>query len=113
MLPADMENYLSEISRVLKPNGRCLITYFLLNSEVQELIKEGKSFHKFAYELDGCRVEFEDAPENAVAYDESYVRNLYSKYGFSISNPIHYGSWCNRKDGQSWQDMVFAIKVDH
>ena len=33
MLPHDMENYLSEISRVLRNNGRCLITYYLLNEE--------------------------------------------------------------------------------
>lgn len=33
MLPPDMEHYLDEIVRVLKPTGRCLITMFLLNAE--------------------------------------------------------------------------------
>jgi len=33
ILPQDLKNYFSEISRVLKRNGRCLITFFLLNKE--------------------------------------------------------------------------------
>ena len=33
MLPNDMENYLSEISRVLKNDGRCLITFLLINED--------------------------------------------------------------------------------
>jgi len=33
MLPQDMENYFSEIARILKRNGRCLMTFFLLNEE--------------------------------------------------------------------------------
>ena len=32
MLSKDVENYLSEISRVLKKDGRCFISYFLLDS---------------------------------------------------------------------------------
>jgi len=43
MFTPDMENYLKEISRVLKPGGRCFITYFLLNNESEKLIKTGKS----------------------------------------------------------------------
>ena len=38
MLSADMENYLKQIARVLKPGGRCLITYFLLNPESAKLM---------------------------------------------------------------------------
>lgn len=38
MLPEDIENYLSEIARVLKKGGRFLITFFLLNKESLELI---------------------------------------------------------------------------
>ncbi len=43
MLPQDMENYLSEIARVLKSDGRVFITYFLLNPESLELIRANAS----------------------------------------------------------------------
>lgn len=49
MFPPDVEHYLDEISRVLKPGGRCLCTYFLLNDESLAHIAEGKSAHNFQH----------------------------------------------------------------
>ena len=40
-IPPRIENYFSEVVRVLKRHGRCLITYILLNPESLELI-DGK-----------------------------------------------------------------------
>jgi SAM-dependent methyltransferase len=111
MLPEDMENYLSEVARVLTVGGRLFVTYFLLNAESLKLIEEKSSFHNFEYELEGCRVERENVPEYAVAYNESAIRSLYRKYGLSISEPIYYGFWCGRKNGLSWQDIIIATRV--
>jgi SAM-dependent methyltransferase len=110
MLRPDVENYLAEVARVLKSNGRCLITYFLLNPDAWKLINEGLSYHNFRYELPGCYVESADTPEAVVGYDESIIRGLYRKYGLNISEPILYGTWCQRADGLSWQDMIIATK---
>jgi SAM-dependent methyltransferase len=52
MLPRDMDNYLAEVSRVLKQGGNCLITYFLLNQESLEMIKNNKSLVPFEYKLE-------------------------------------------------------------
>ena len=49
MLPKDIEHYFAEISRVLINKGRCLITFFLLNSESFNLIQQGKSTIDFKY----------------------------------------------------------------
>ena len=111
MLPRDMENYLSEMTRVLKQGGRCLITYFLLTPDSLELIERKVSSIAFRFELQGCRVENKDIPEAAVAYDESSIRELYQKYKMHISEPIHHGSWCGRKNGLSYQDIVVADKT--
>jgi len=110
MLPQDMEHYLSEVVRVLKPNKRCLITYFLINPTVRKLINEGVSHYSFKYELPGCRVESADTPEAVVGYDESSVRGLYAKYGLNITEPVLYGTW-SKPDGLSWQDMIISTKV--
>jgi len=63
MLPPDMENYLREITRVLKPGGRCLITNFLLNAASLKLIEEHASTIDFKGELDECREGNMEVPE--------------------------------------------------
>ena len=42
MLPDDVAHYLEEIGRVMKPGGRTMITWFLLNDEVERLLEEQK-----------------------------------------------------------------------
>ncbi|HEV2704984.1 MAG TPA: class I SAM-dependent methyltransferase [Pyrinomonadaceae bacterium] len=111
LLPQDMENYLSEVARVLRPGGRCLITYFLLTPDSLNFIGEKAGAFTFRYQFEGCRVEQEDVPEVAIAYDESRIRSLYEKYQLHISRPVCYGSWCGRTDGLSYQDIVVASKL--
>ena len=110
MLPPDLDNYLSEVARVLKPGGRCLITYFLLTPESLKLIEEKASSLAFSYELEGCRVENKDIPEAVVAYDETRIRALYEKHALNITEPIRYGSWCGRTNGLSYQDILLATR---
>jgi ubiquinone/menaquinone biosynthesis C-methylase UbiE len=111
MLPEDMENYSYEIARVLKKDGRCLITYFLINRESLELVNAKKSSLDFSYDLGKFRTVDANKPELAVGYDESFILNLYDKYGLKIKGPIHYGSWCGRREFLSYQDIVIAIKA--
>ena len=110
MLPQDMENYLGEITRVLKTDGRCLITFFLLNEESLRLIEAGKSALDFRYDIGGCRTIDESNPESAIAYDEEFIRQLYEKHGLNIAEPIRYGSWCGREKFLSYQDIVIATR---
>lgn len=109
LLPADMENYLSETARVLKPGGRCLITYMLLNHESLSLIEAGKSRLEMRFKEDGYYTTDRRTPENAVGYEESRLRELHDAFGLEIVEPIHYGSWCGR-DGLDSQDIVVARK---
>lgn len=111
MLPNDMEHYFSEITRVLKPGGRCLITFFLLNDDSTMLINKKMGTYNFEYQMEGYRTVNKTNQEDAVAYDEMFIRGLYEKHGLEVSEPIHYGSWCGRKDFLSFQDMVVANKA--
>jgi ubiquinone/menaquinone biosynthesis C-methylase UbiE len=111
MLPLDVENYLSEISRVLKSGGRCIITFFILNQQSEKLIIEGQSTLNFHFTIQpGCKTTTENDPEAAIAYDEESVISLFEKYGLKINKPILYGSWCNRDNYLSYQDLIFAVK---
>lgn len=110
MLPQDMENYLYEITRVLKRNGRCFITFFLLNKESLQLINVGKSTFDFKYKFGKYRTIDINTPEDAVCYDEAFVLDLYEKYGLTIKKSFYYGSWCGRSNFLSYQDITIASK---
>lgn len=111
MLPQDMEKYLSEIARVLKPGGRCLITYFLLNNESLQLIGSNKSSLDFKHDLNGCLTINKDIPESAIAYNEEFIREIYDRHGLEIVRPILYGSWCGRENYLSYQDIIIANRI--
>lgn len=110
MLPCDLENYMSEISRVLKMDGRCLITYFLINQESLAFIGRKKSTIDFEFDLKGYYTANKEKPEAAIAYDEPSIRELHDKYGLNIQEPIRYGGWCGRSKFLSYQDIVISKK---
>ena len=110
MLPDDMEHYLNEIARVLRAGGRCLITFFLWNAEVAQLIENGKSHFVFGFDCGSYRLKDAASPESAVCYDQPYVLNLFEKYKLSTDLAIYYGEWCGRPNYESGQDMIVAWK---
>ncbi len=110
MLPQDIKNYIGEIKRVLKPDGKCLITFFLLNEESKKQIKSGKSLINFQYEVDGILTNNKDIAEDAIALEEEMVKNYFEQNDMEINEPIHYGSWSNRNKYLSFQDIVIVSK---
>jgi SAM-dependent methyltransferase len=111
LLPEDMEHYLAETSRVLRSGGKIFTTYFLLNHESIALSKSGRSALDFKFQGAWYHTIDNLKPESATAFEESFVRELYSKYRLKIVEPIQYGSWCGRNKYLSYQDVVIATKV--
>ena len=113
MMSEDVEHYLSEITRVLKRDGRCMITFLLLNPESSKLMELGLSSYDLRFGSDCCRFVDKDVPEATVAYEEAYVRAIYRRMGLGIVEPIRYGWWPGRKpaDCLNLQDIVIAHKV--
>ena len=110
MLPRELERYFSEITRVMKPGANCLITYFLLNDESRRCLAGRLAKQTLPFEMDGYFTSDKDSPEEAVGYDEGFVRGLYKKYGLTIVEPVNRGSWCGREKFLSYQDVVIARK---
>jgi ubiquinone/menaquinone biosynthesis C-methylase UbiE len=106
MLPDEIENYLNEIERVLKPGGRCLCTFFILDPA--EKI-ENPAF-RFPYDNGSYRTMSRDSRAANVAYQLDYLRaQVEEKRNFDILK-IQKGYWRkgNRDKEPEFQDiMVF------
>lgn len=105
MLPADMQHYLREISRVLKPGGKCICSFWLTDTTV------GKPYHRYS---DVCEIYRLEEAEHGVIYIEDYVKSSYAECGLGITG-ISHGSWIERPDScnSHRQDIVTSIKSTH
>lgn len=107
MFADDIENYLSQIARVLKPGGKCLITWFLINDG---MLQAQKPFFDFRYDFDKVsKTTTPKNPESALAFDEAYVRRLYSRMDLNIE-AVEYGTWARPDSEFQLQDMVIGGK---
>lgn len=116
LLPEAQIHYLSEISRVLKDDGRVLMTFLLLNEEAEKGMASGRSAlaldHAGVHQGTTYRFASANNPEETVAYPEDVVLARISVAGLAVVGPVHYGHWSGRDTGASFQDIVVATKKD-
>jgi len=112
MVLADVENYLEQIHRVLKPGGSCFATFFLINGEAKKLMKQKGNF-MFNTQLDHHYLFHARVKEANVAYDEDYlIKKMISSRGFKMEQ-VHYGFWPGRpkSDLSNFQDICIFRKI--
>ncbi len=108
MLAADVENYLMEIARMLKPGGKCLVTWYLLD-DVSRKAKSGALDFQYVFD-DVSRTTVKSTPEAAMAFDIDFVKALYAKAGLEI-DMIEHGHWARPESEFMLQDMIMARKA--
>lgn len=115
MMRNELDNYLYEVARVMKLQGRCLITYFLHDNETADLIASGQSHYGFGAYTEHCYIANPALPEDVVGYDWSYINSLYTRFHLEVEYK-YPGSWRGRPcpiEPQSCQDIVVARKVSN
>jgi SAM-dependent methyltransferase len=110
MLPDDVDNYLKQIHRVLKKDGICLATFFILNNESTNYMEKSKGL-KFKYDKGNYVLHDKKVKEANVAYYEDFLKNLFKKNTLKIET-IHYGNWSGRpnENRTNFQDNVILKK---
>jgi SAM-dependent methyltransferase len=101
LLPDSLVRMTAEVSRILKPGGRCLATFFVLDEMTDQA-----SF-SFAHEQGPfCRVEEAETPEHAVGYRKRY---LIETFGRANLEPVSFyrGSWTGRGGLGLQDEMLF------
>lgn len=112
MFPRDIDRYMAEITRVLRPGGRTFITYYLLNRESRAANATGNTAVHFAprrwrpYWLSDPSI-----PEAVVALEERLVTKQHEREGMLIER-VYYGSWVSRRTAPSFQDIMVATRMD-
>jgi ubiquinone/menaquinone biosynthesis C-methylase UbiE len=110
MFPNDVDHYLGEISRVLKPGGKGWVTFFLLNKDSEAAIAAKTSTIDLAYEVEqGSRADNPNRLESAIGHQEELIRQMFGKHNLQ-GKLTEYGSWCGRH-ASSYQDAFKITKL--
>ncbi|HEU0025284.1 MAG TPA: class I SAM-dependent methyltransferase [Thermoleophilaceae bacterium] len=105
MLGPEVEHYVEELTRVLRPGGRALLTWFLLTEESHAHLETGDGRFSFAHPIGPALVNDLASPEAAVAYPEAWVAERIAAHGLRIVS-FHPGGWCGHAQPETWQDTV-------
>lgn len=109
MIDIEVENYLEQTLRVLKENGILVASFFILDEESMELMKN-KALN-FKYKKDNSYYISEKSISANVAFQKDYLVNMINQKGFKI---IKYdkGFWCGRSklDANRYQDILVLQK---
>lgn len=110
MQPLEVQNYLKEIYRVLKPNGKCLATFFLYDNQIEDFISKNKGF-SFPYNKGNYRIMNEKVPSANIAFEEEYLKEMIAVSQLQLENKV-YGTWSNRanKGLSDFQDILILEK---
>lgn len=109
--PEDTLSYLAEIRRVLKPTGRFISTFFLINAEAEAGIANENSaaVFRFPHNCGTHRLLSVEDRAAGVAYDESWIRRALTQSGLRLCE-VTYGNWSGGRDMlQSLQDIILAL----
>lgn len=104
--PAATRNYLNEAWRVLRPGGRLVATFFLLNGRTESRTNE----IEFPYDRGDHRILDESDPGAGVAIGEDLLYRFLSPDAWRITQ-VCYGSWSGNPNPATFQDVVVAEKV--
>jgi SAM-dependent methyltransferase len=112
MRPGEIERYVCEAARVLKPGGRLLASFFMLNEDAELQLADSRGPALGEEQRDGgvpYRSGDPETPEHKIVVFERDVRQMYAGAGLAIES-VRYGKWCGRRTAYLGygQDLVVA-----
>ncbi len=112
MLPAEVENYLLEIHRTLKPGGKCLATFFIYEHADDFQLKHPEDRFKFPVDMGNYRLMNEKVKSANVAYQKDFLNRMFTKAKLSIEKEVE-GFWKGEQTGHNdFQDIIVLKKEE-
>lgn len=102
MLPPEVDNYLGELRRVLRPGGVAYLTFFVFDEKTT-----WSSGFDFPYDYDHYRLMDDEVKSANVAFEEANLRSMATKNGLKVQ-ALHYGFWRGlpKTECHDFQDIV-------
>ena len=115
-----IKNYINEIFRVLKTNGKCMISVFLfqnnpsyLNGKWEEKFpKKNLSEIEINPDKDFFRVGNVENPDEWVIYDLDYLTTIFRNSGLELIKGPFWGNWSGNPNWLSHQDILVFQKIN-
>lgn len=106
-LPAEgASRYLSEIARVLRPGGKALLTFLLLDQGARRRLQAGLGDIALPHDWEHGLLCSRERVEAGVAYDAEWVLAHAAEVGLDLLGPVRWGRWSGRELGLSYQDVL-------
>jgi ubiquinone/menaquinone biosynthesis C-methylase UbiE len=111
MFVDDIAHYLSEISRVMRPDAALLASFFVFDEATLDSAQRHDGALTFRYEVDRtCRINDPDHPEAAVAYTLDAIDEVAADSGLQVLS-LHRGFWSGANPGATnGQDVAILGK---
>lgn len=111
MIPEEVENYMQEISRVLKKGGKCFATFFVFGQDIPEATADNSfrfNVHKGHYMLMDARVKSAN-----VAYEMDFITNQLAKPNQLQIKTFVQGYWrgTQAREDIDFQDIIVFEKL--
>jgi len=109
MLPDEIENYVSEVFRVLKTGGRRFMSVFLFDVEAETAVATGSTIFDFRHPIGPCLTFDRERPEEGIACRKDWFLELIEANRFRV-DAVQGGNWRRIRSHQISQDYVVVRK---
>jgi SAM-dependent methyltransferase len=110
LLPPAADHYVWEMSRVLKPGGRVVATFFLLDDAIRGRLADPLVQPRFAAFPEPYYAVADPAdPEAAIAYEFNVVAEAFAARGLEVVH-VERGAWRAVDNPRTYQDVIVARK---
>lgn len=114
LLPDETAHYMREAARVLKPRGKCLFSFFMLDNyrgSGTAITPDYVFDHTFPGH-DGVAVRFAEYPDNLIGYRRDVMERLAREAGLQVERIVP-GLWTENTDwAVNEQDLMVLTRAD-
>ncbi len=115
LYPSDIDRYLSEITRMLKPGGRLIGSFFVMDEESLARVAQGSADFQFVHAVPDGWTSNPNIPEDAIAVEIGWLEDTLTRRRLAIDR-VHHGRWSGHPVAPGYhslnhQDILVARRI--